>query len=220
METTSNALPNYTKGEEIMNMASHIVGGALGVVVLVLCVIKAAFTSGAVGVASCAAYGASMVILYTMSSIYHGLRSPRAKAVFRVLDHCTIYLLIAGTYTPIALVSVRSVSPAAGWAMFGLEWGLAALAVTLTAVSLRRFFVFSQICNLVGGWLALFFFPYVWRALTPAGFGWIFAGGLAYSTGAVFYAIGKRKRWRHSVFHIFVVLGSLLQFFGVFFYVL
>ena len=128
-------LPNYTKGEEIFNMVSHGVGAIIGIVVLVLCIIVATKHDNVYGIVSSAIYGATMIMLYTMSSVYHGLRPGTAKKVLQVIDHCTIYLLIAGTYTPIALSAIRSVSPVLGWGLFGIEWAFAALAITLTAVS-------------------------------------------------------------------------------------
>ena len=131
-------LPNYTRGEEIFNMVSHIVGAAAGVVVLVMCVIRAALNHNIYGVLSSVIYGTTMIMLYTMSSIYHGLKNGIAKKVFQVIDHCTIYLLIAGTYTPIALSAIRSISPVLGWTLFIIEWALAVLAITLTAIDLRN----------------------------------------------------------------------------------
>ncbi len=215
-----HVLPNYTVGEERLNMISHIVGASLGVVVLVLCVVKAALGGNTIGIVTSAIYGASMIILYTMSSIYHGLRRNRAKLVFRVLDHCTIYLLIAGTYTPIALSALTRVSTALGWTIFGIEWGLAALAITLTAIDLKKYEVFSMICYICMGWAVIAVVPLALEAMTTAGFMFVLSGGIAYTIGAVLYGIGKKKKYIHGVFHIFVVIGSFLQFLGVCLYCL
>lgn len=146
-------LPSYTKGEEIFNMVSHIVGGAVGIVALTLCVIFSAIHKNVFGVVSSAIYGSSMIILYTMSSIYHGL-SPKlmAKRVFQVIDHCSIFLLIAGTYTPLTLCSVREYNSALGWTMFGIIWGVAAVGITLNAIDLKAFRRFSAVCYLIMGW--------------------------------------------------------------------
>lgn len=211
-------LPDYTKGEEIMNMVTHIVGGALGVVVLVLCVIRAASHGSAWGAITSVVYGVSMIALYTMSSVYHGLRPGTGKKVLQVLDHCTIYFLIAGTYTPIVLTAVRPVYPAIGWGLFVFEWALAALATTLTAIDLKKYNVFSMICYIGMGWAVIPFAGVIVEIMEMGGFLFLLLGGISFTIGAVLYGIGSRKRWMHSVFHIFVVLGTLLQFFAVYFY--
>ena len=204
-------LPEYTRGEEIMNMVTHIVGGGIGVIVLILGVVLAARRRDAWSVVSVCIYGLTMIWLYTMSSVYHGLRPGRAKKVLQVLDHCTIYALIAGTYTPILLAGIRPQHPILAWAFFGLEWGLLALATTLTAIDLEKYDVLSMICYIAMGWLIILAVPQTIEALTQAGFYWLLAGGIAYTVGAVLYGIGSKRRWFHSVFHLFVVLGSILQ---------
>lgn len=213
-------LPDYTKGEDIMNMVTHIVGGALGILALVLCVIRAALVGGAAAVVGSAVYGTSMIALYTISSVYHGLRPGTGKKVLQVIDHCTIYFLIAGSYTPILLSAFLPVYPAVGWSLLGLEWGLAVLATTLTAIDLHKFRVFSMICYIGMGWGIVVVLPLALEVMTRGGFYLLLAGGIAYTIGAVLYGIGAKKRWMHSVFHIFVVLGSLLQFLAIFFYAL
>ena len=146
-------LPKYTKGEEIFNMTSHIVGGALGIVATVLCIVFAAIHGNVYGVVSGAIYGITMIILYTMSSIYHGLKPERpAKKVFQILDHCSIFLLIAGSYTPFALCTIREVDVATGWTIFGVIWGLAILGIILNSIDIKKFKVFSMICYLLMGW--------------------------------------------------------------------
>jgi len=135
-----------------------------------------------------------------------------------VLDHCTIYFLIAGTYTVIALSALRPVYPRLGWGMFAFQWALAALCVTLTAIDLKKYKVFSMICYIFMGWAILPFFVQTREVLTHSGFLLLLSGGISYTIGAILYGLGKKKQWMHSVFHIFVVLGSLLQFLCVFFY--
>ena len=213
-------LPDYTRGEERFNMITHIVGGALGIVALVLCVVRSALNHNPWGVVGSAIYGASLIMLYTISAVYHGLRPPRAKKVLQVLDHCTIYFLIAGSYTPICLTAIRRVSPGWGWTIFGVVWALAALAITLTAVDLKKYAVFSMICYIGMGWCIIVALKIALKAIPLAGFLWLLAGGVAYTIGAVLYGLGKKKRYVHSVFHIFVVVGSVLQFVCIFFYVL
>ena len=213
-------LPDYTPGEEIMNMVTHIVGGALGVVVLVLCVLRAAFGGSVPDVVGCSVYGVSIVSLYTISSVYHGLRPETAKKVLQVLDHCTIYFLIAGTYTPILLSAFVPTYPLIGWGLLAAEWLLAALAATLTAIDLKKYTVFSMICYIGMGWGIIFFIPQAIEVMTVPGFLLLLLGGIGYTIGAVLYGIGARKHWMHAVFHIFVVIGSLLQFLAIYLYVL
>lgn len=204
-------LPDYTKGEEIFNMVSHITGGVLGIVSTVLCVVFAAIHHNAYGVVSGAIFGATMIVLYTMSSIYHGLRRNTVKKVFQVIDHCSIYLLIAGTYTPFALCTLREYKTWLGWTVFGVIWGLAALGIILNAIDLRSFRVISMILYLGMGWCIVFTGKDVLSLLGTAGFSLLLAGGVAYTVGAVLYGLGRKHRYMHSVFHLFVVLGSLLH---------
>jgi hemolysin III len=214
------SLPDYTKGEEVMNMVTHIVGGSIGVLVLVLCVVKAALKGNVYGVVGASIYGGSMVVLYAMSSIYHGLRPGMGKKVLQVLDHCTIYFLIAGTYTVLSLSALRPVNPWLGWGMFGFQWAMTALAVTLTAIDLKKYNAFSMVCYILMGWGIIFFLPQAMVVLGQQGFTLLLAGGITYTIGAILYGIGSKKPWFHSIFHIFVVLGSFLQFLAIFLYVL
>ena len=214
-------LPKYTKGEEIFNMTSHIVGGALGIVALVLCVVFAAVHGNGYGVVSGAIYGVTMIILYTMSSIYHGLNPKRkAKKVFQVLDHCSIYLLIAGSYTPFALCTLREYNTALGWTIFGVIWFVAILGIILNSIDIKKFRVFSMICYLVMGWCIVFRINLLPELLGTAGFVLLLLGGLFYTVGAILYGLGKKHKYMHSVFHLFILLGSLLQFFTILLYVM
>ena len=213
-------LPDYTRGEEIFNMGSHIVGGGLGVIALVLSVLTSALKENPWGVVSCAIYGASMIILYTMSSVYHGLRPPMAKKVMQVLDHCTIYFLIAGTYTPILLCAIRRVSPGWAWTLFGIVWGFAVLGTVFTAIDLKRFGKFAMVCYIGMGWCVVLAAKPALQAIPFAGLMYLLFGGISYTVGAVLYGFGKKCRYMHSVFHLFVVLGSILQFICILFFVL
>lgn len=214
-------LPKYTKGEEIFNMTSHIVGGALGIVALVLCVVFAAIHGNGYGVVSGAIYGVTMIILYTMSSIYHGLNPKRkAKKVFQVLDHCSIYLLIAGSYTPFALCTLREYNTALGWTIFGVIWFVAILGIVLNSIDIKKFKVFSMICYLVMGWCIVFKINLLPELLGTAGFVLLLLGGLSYTVGPILYGLGKKHKYMHSIFHLFILLGSLLQFFTILLYVM
>lgn len=214
-------LPRYTKGEEIFNMVSHIVGGALGITATVLCVIFAAIHHNVYGVVSGALFGATMIVLYTMSSIYHGLKpSLTAKKVFQVIDHCSIYLLIAGTYTPFSLCTLREYKTWLGWTVFGIIWGLAALGITLNAIDLKSFRVISMILYLGMGWCIIFTGKIIFDYLGVAGFCLLLAGGVSYTIGSIFYGLGRKQKYIHSVFHLFVVLGSLLHFLCILLFVM
>ena len=201
-------------------MISHIVGGGLGVIALALCVVWAAIKGNAYGVVGGAIYGASLISLYSMSGIYHGLHHEMSKKVFQVLDHCTIYFLIAGTYTPILFCAIRPVSPVWSWVLFGMVWGLAALAVTLTAIDLKKYAVFSMCCYIGMGWCIVVAWKVLLRAVPMPGVWLLLSGGIVYTIGAVLYGLGKHRRWMHALFHLFVLFGSVLQFLCIFFYVL
>ena len=211
-------LPDYTRGEEIMNMVTHIVGGAIGFIALILCVSCAAFHDNICGIITSAVYGTTMITMFTISSVYHGLKPNLGKKVMQVIDHCTIYFLIAGTYTVIVLSALRPRYPYLGWGLFIFEWALAFLAATLTAIDLKKYSVFSMICYIGMGWAVIPFCRQVWEVLTMPGFLLLLFGGIAYTIGSILYGLGKKKKWMHSVFHIFVNLGALLQFFAVLLY--
>lgn len=214
-------LPTYTKGEEIMNMVTHILGAVLGVVATVLCVIIAASHNNVYGIISGAIYGATLIILYTMSSIYHGLKpNTTAKKVFQILDHCTIFLLIAGCYTPIALCNIREADPVTGWTIFGVIWAIAVIGIVLNSIDLKRYKVFSMICYLAMGWCIIVKAGVLPKVLGINGLIFLVSGGIAYTIGAILYGIGKKHKYIHSVFHIFILLGSLLQFFCMLWYVM
>ena len=214
-------LPTYTKGEEIFNMTSHIVGGGLGIVATVLCIVFAAIHGNGYGVVSGSIYGITMIILYTMSSIYHGLNPKRkAKKVFQVLDHCSIYLLIAGSYTPFALCTLREYNTALGWTIFGIIWLMAIIGIVLNSIDIKKYKVFSMICYLVMGWCIVFKINLLPELLGTAGFVLLLLGGLAYTFGAILYGLGKKHKYMHSVFHLFILLGSLLQFITILLYIM
>ncbi len=205
-------LPDYSKCEERLNTLTHTVGAAFGIIALVLCLIISVRHSSVWAAVSSAIYGCSMIALYTVSSVYHGLRRGTGKKVMQVLDHCTIYLLIAGTYTPIVLCAIRPVFPGWGWTLFGIVWGLAAMAAAFTAIDLKKYRVLSMCCYIGMGWCILIALKPTLECLPFAGFLWLLAGGISYTIGAVLYGVGKKKKYIHSLFHVFVVLGSVLQF--------
>lgn len=215
---SDRCLPNYSRGEETMNMVTHIVGGAMGIAALTLCIIRAALHHNTWGVVTSAIYGAALILTFTISSVYHGLKPSMGKKVMQIIDHCTIYLLIAGTYTVIVLSAFRPEHPVLAWSLFAFQWIMAALAATLTAIDLKKYNIFSMICYIGMGWAIL---PFAGVAIETMGFGGfllLLLGGIAYTIGSILYGLGRSKKWMHSVFHLFVNLGALLQFFCILFY--
>ena len=216
----SRTLPDYTRAEERFNMISHIVGGGMGIAATVLCVVAAALEGNGYGVVSGAIFGGSMVALYTISSVYHGLRGGTGKKVMQILDHCTIYFLIAGTYTPFCLCTIRQHNPALGWGTFGFVWALAVVGIVLNAIDLERFQKVSMVLYLGMGWCIILTGKLIVELLGGTGFALLVGGGVAYTVGAVFYGLGHKKRYLHSVFHLFCLVGSGLHILCILFYVI
>lgn len=203
----------YTKGEEIFNAVSHIVGGVLGIAAWIVLVFLA-YPNGA-AVAGVSLFGFGAVALYTMSALYHFLPDGRAKGVFRVFDHCTIFLLIAGTYSPYCLIALYGT--AAGWAVFAAQWACAVAGIAMNAAAMNNKAVkgISMALYFSEGWMALAVFPLLLRALSAASFWLLLGGGIAYTVGIVFFALGRRVRWFHSVWHLFDLAGTALQFVSI-----
>ncbi len=213
-------LPGYTRIEEWFNSISHIVGGAFGIIVLVMCLLISCYKGDGWSIAGSIVYGVSTIVLYTISSIYHALKPEMAKKVMQIIDHCAVYLLIAGTYTPILLVGLRKENTVLAWVLFGFEWGMAALCVVLNAVDLKKYRVFSMIIYIIMGWCIIVAIKPIIRVMSLPGFLILLAGGISFTIGAVLYGLGKRKRYMHSVFHLFVLMGSILQFISIVVYIL
>ena len=214
------SLPDYTRGEEIFNYVTHIVGGGIGVITLAACIMMALWKSDAVALSCGIVFGVSMIALYTISSVYHALYCGTAKKVLQILDHCTIYFLIAGTYTPMLLCALVRVDAFAAWATFAVVWGLAILSITLNAIDLKKYKVFSMIGYVGTGWAIIFNIGSMYKALGAEGFWLLLGGGILYTVGIIFYKVGSNKRYFHSVFHIFVLLGSICHSLSVIFYAL
>lgn len=216
---TKKSLPTYTLSEELMNSISHGIGACLSVAALVLCIVRAVFnieSVGAAGVVGASIYGATLVILYCMSTLYHAITNKTARRVFRVFDHTSIYLLIAGTYTPITLVTLKG---AIGWVLFGIVWGIAVLGIVLNAINIERFKVFSIVSYIVMGWAVVLGGKSVISQLPFGGLVFLLIGGICYTVGIIFYAM-KKYKYMHSVWHMFVLAGSITHFFAVYLYVL
>ena len=207
-------LPKYKLGEELMSAISHGVGVLLSIVVLVLCIVK---SDSGLDLMSALFYGISSIILYLMSCLYHSLAPNNAKRIFRIMDHCSIYLLIAGTYTPFCLC----VLPLnIGWWIFGFVWGCTVIGILLNAIDMKKFKKFSMFLYLLMGWCIIFTIKPLWENMNHFGILLLFLGGILYTIGAVLYGIGKRIRYMHSVFHFFCMLASSCFFFAVYFYAL
>ena len=214
-------LPSYTKGEEIFNAVSHIVGGAFGIIALILGLV---FTiqEGHDGwsILSVIIYGVSIILLYTMSSIYHFLRRNKAKRVFRIFDHCTIYLLIAGTYTPICVILLRH--EWWGILLLILVWVAAIVGITFNAINMHKtsIKVLSMILYIVMGWCVIFLIVPLLKIWYGPGFWFLLGGGISYTVGVIFYAFGKKAKYIHSIWHLFVFLGTVLQFIAILKYII
>lgn len=207
------SIPKYTLGEEIFNAVSHGVGASFGIVALVITIVFAAKHGNAAGVVAASIYGATMIIMYTMSCLYHAL-SPRLKAkkVFRIIDHCDIYVFIAGCYTPFC---ISLIGGALGWTIFGVIWGCAILGVLLNAINVDKFNVPSFILYLVMGWMIVISFNSLANIIAKPGLVLLIVGGVVYTIGSIFYALGYKKKYIHSIFHLFVLAASILQFFSI-----
>lgn len=206
----------YSIMEEIANAITHGIGAALAIAGCIILIVFAAFTGDAWKIVSASIYGASMIILFTMSTLYHSFTHTTAKKVFRIFDHTSIYLLIAGTYTPFTLVLLRG---ALGWTIFGVVWAAAVLGIVLNSISIERFKKFSMICYLASGWCIIVAIVPMVRALGTAGTVFLLLGGVMYTAGVLFYK-KKEIQYMHSIWHVFVLAGAIFHFFCVLMYVI
>ena len=209
-------MPKYTLGEEITNSITHGLGVIFGIVILVLTIVMSAHNHNVAGVVSSCIYGVSMIIMFLMSCLYHAL-SPRigSKKVFRVIDHCDIYVFIAGSYTPFC---ISLIGGATGWTLFGIIWGCAIIGVLLNSINLEKFKIISIILYLIMGWMIVISFKSLHAVLPTNGIMFLLSGGIVYTIGAVLYGIGKKVKYMHSVFHLFVLGGCILQSFSILLY--
>ena len=210
-------IPKYSLAEELTNAITHGLGSLLSVAALVLCVVFSAIHHDALAVVSSVIYGSTSIILFTISTLYHSFKVNNAKRVFRIIDHCSIYLLIAGTYTPYALVALPD---KIGWTIFGIIWICAVIGIILNSIDLKKFKVISMILYLVMGWMIIFNFGVLLDSIDIGGVYLMLAGGMLYTLGAIFYGIGRKIKFMHSVFHTFVLAASICFFFSIFLYVI
>ena len=202
--------------EETINAVTHGAGAVLGAAGLAVLVVLAALRGDAWHVVSCAIYGATLVLLFTSSTLYHSFRGPRIKHVFRVIDHSSIYLLIAGTYTPFLLVRLRG---GWGWSLFGVVWGLALAGIAFQVFFVDRFRLAQTLIYLGMGWLVVVATRPLLTRVPLGGLLWLLAGGLFYSLGAVFY-LWKKLPYHHGIWHLFVLAGSICHYFAILIYVI
>ena len=207
---------HYPLLEEKLNIASHVFGFILSIVALVLLVVHASRHGNAWHIVSFSIFGASLVTLYGASAIYHSVKDPLLRSRLRIVDHATIYILIAGTYTPFTLVTL---SGFAGWMIFGVSWGMAVIGIVLKLFFTGRYDLVSTLMYVFMGWIIVFALDPLIHNLSSDGLFWLVAGGIAYTLGAVLYSIQKIK-FNHAIFHVFVLIGSACHFISVYFYVL
>lgn len=209
-------LPKYTLGEELISSISHGVGALLSIAALVLCIVSSAKSGRAIAVVASCIYGTSLIILYLMSCLYHALAPNKAKKVFRVFDHCSIFLLIAGSYTPLLLITIGGTK---GIIMMFIMWIATIVGIVLNSINLEKYDKASFVLYLVMGWMVVFSFKELLTNLPTPGFILLLIGGIIYTIGAVIYAIGDKIKYMHSVWHFFVLGGSIFQFFTILLYV-
>ena len=207
---------HYSALEEKTNIISHALGLILSVIALLLMLVRASQYGNIWHIVSVSIFGVSLITLYAASTFYHSAKDPRRRARLRVIDHATIYTLIAGTYTPFTLVVLHG---SVGWMVFGASWAMAITGITLKLFFTGRFNVLSTLMYVFMGWIIVFAITPLIESLSTEGLFWLFAGGVAYTTGAILYSI-KIIEFNHAIFHIFVLIGSFCHFMSVFFYVL
>ena len=214
-------LPEYSKGEEIFSMVSHIVGGAIGIAILVLCIIFSVIKNNGYSLASVIVYGVSMILVYTVSALYHGLRKESiAKKVFQVLDYCSIFLFVAGTYTPICLCVFREHNIYLGWIVFGIVSSICALGIIFSSIDFKKYRLGLIICNLLTSLITLSLIYTLFNLIKLNGFMLLMLGVLIYIISYFIYYFNKEYKWMHSVFHLFCLLGTILQGVGILLYVI
>ena len=213
-------IPKYSLSEELISAISHGIGALISIAVLVLCIVVSAKHKDVYAIISSSIYGFTSLVLYIMSTLYHSLKVNRAKKVFRIIDHCSIYLLIAGTYTPYSLVTLREVSPAIGWTVFGIIWACAIFGIVFTSIDMNKFKVIGMILYLTMGWMIIFTFKTLMLNIDMKGIYYAVAAGITYTIGAIIFGLGKKYKYMHSVFHFFVLAASILFFFSIYFYVI
>ena len=213
---TQAANSTYSPAEELINVYSHAVGAVLSIIALALLILRSIQETGILPLVSFTIFGTSLVMLYITSTVYHNCKTPQLRSRLRIFDHVSIYVLIAGTYTPFALITLQGMT---GWLIFGISWGFAVTGSSLKLFFTGRFKLISTLMYIFMGWLILFVIKPLANNLVDAGMLWLVIGGISYSLGAIIYSI-KRIPFNHAIFHMFVLLGSFCHFVAVYFYLL
>lgn len=208
-------IPKYSLSEELMSSISHGVGAIFSIVILVTCLYVAIIHNNVYGIIGSIIYGVTSILLYLVSTLYHALKPNRAKKVFRIIDHCSIYLLIAGTYTPYCLITLRDVSPLIGWLVFITVWICAVVGITFTAINMNTFKKMGMALYLIMGWVCLFSFKTLIDGISTRGLIYMIIGGIVYTLGAVLYGVGKKVKYMHSIFHFFVIGASIMFYLSI-----
>ncbi|MBO4856091.1 MAG: hemolysin III family protein [Bacilli bacterium] len=219
-------IPRYSLAEELLNAISHGLGAIFGIVTLILMLVKVAPTGDPFKITSSLIYGISLIVLFTISCVYHSLAKNRGKKVLRILDHDAIYILIAGTYAPYMLVALRPHNVwnmgtgTLAYLMFSLVWVACIIGAVFNSINIHKYKILSMICYLVAGWVVVVALVVLWNIIGPAGVLLLLGGGIVYTIGSVIYGIGKKKKYFHSIFHFFVLIGAVLMFISVYCFVL
>ena len=204
-------LPIYSTFEEILSAISHGIGALLSIAAIVLLIVSSSFKAKTIVCVTI--YSVTLFLLYIVSTLYHALGINKAKKVFRVLDHCSIFILISGTYTPICLLMLDGVI---GWVLFSVVWGAGIVGIVFNAIDLKKFSKLSMICYIAMGWAIIFAIKPLLGVITQRQLLFLFLGGIFYTVGAIIYGVGKKIKYMHSFWHIFVLAGSIFHFFMIF----
>ena len=219
-------IPKYSLAEELLNAISHGLGAVFGIVALVLMLLKTCPGGDPFAIASSIIYGLSLIILFTISCFYHSLAKNNGKIVLRILDHDMIYILISGTYTPYMLVALRQYNVwnlgtgTVAYLMFALVYVFCIVGAVFNSINIKKYAKLSMACYIVSGWIVVSALPVLWNIITPWGVLLLLFGGIVYTIGAVLYGIGHKKKYFHSLFHLFVLIGAVLMFISVYCFVL
>ena len=219
-------IPKYSLAEELLNAISHGLGAVFGIVALVLMLLKTCPGGDPFAIASSIIYGLSLIILFTISCVYHSLAKNNGKRVLRILDHDMIYILISGTYTPYMLVALRQYNVwnlgtgTVAYLMFALVYVFCIIGAVFNSINIKKYAKLSMACYIVSGWIVVSALPVLWNIITPWGVLLLLFGGIVYTIGAVLYGIGHKKKYFHSLFHLFVLIGAVLMFISVYCFVL
>lgn len=219
-------IPKYSLAEELVNAITHGLGAVFGIVALVMMLVKVAPTGVPFKIVSVIIYGVSLIVLFTISCVYHSLAKNKGKKVLRILDHDAIYILIAGTYAPYMLVALRPHNAwnmgtgTLAWVMFGLVWACCIVGAVFNSINIHKYRYLSMSCYLIAGWVVVLALIVLWDIITPWGVILLLSGGVAYTIGSVIYSLGKKRKYFHSIFHVFVLIGAVLMFISVYCFVL